>query len=358
MCVRLISIKTVTLPVARNLLVETKLAEVLIMRKVYLTLTILLMLSIAVTGCTKKQEEAAAPSKLSLTINSWIGWAPLYLAKEKKLFGNTDLEITRVEDTGARKSTMISGKVDGYASSVDNFALDSSEGVPGKIVLCFDESYGGDGIVAKQSIRDVKDLKGKQIAFQKGLPSHFLLLTLLDKAGISPTDVKQIDLDADKAGAAFTSGKIDSAVTWEPWISKAAAMADGKILVTTKEYPGLIVDTLVFREQVLKEKKGSVKDILSGWFKALDYWKSHKDEADAIMAKSYGLKVEEFRDMCGGVRFFDLTKNQQYFGASDANSPINAVFQSASLLWQKAGVMKGGKSPADAIDATFIREMK
>lgn len=63
---------------------------------------------------------------LRITINSWIGWAPLYLAQEKGLNEGVEVEILRVEDTGARKSTMISGEVDGYASSVDNFALDAA----------------------------------------------------------------------------------------------------------------------------------------------------------------------------------------------------------------------------------------
>lgn len=327
------------------------------MKKISLFLSCVLVCALLLSGCAKKQEESPK-TKLSITINSWIGWAPLYLAKEKGLLGNTDLEIIRVEDTGARKSTMISGKVDGYASSVDNFALESAEGVPGKIVLCFDESFGGDGVVSKKSIKDIKDLKGKEVAFQKGLPSHFLLLTILDKAGLAPSDIKQMDLDADKAGAAFTSGKLDAAVTWEPWISKAAEMADGKVLVTTKEYPGLIVDTLVFREEVIKNKKSGVTDIIQAWFKALEYWKAHKEESDNIMAKSYGLKVEEFKAMCDGVRFYDLTKNKDYFGSVNELSPIYKVFESASSLWLKAGIIKAKKTPKDAIDGSFIAELK
>ena len=155
------------------------------MKKLSIFLSGLMVFALILSGCTKKPAEIPK-TKLSITINSWIGWAPLYLAKEKGLLGNTDLEIIRVEDTGARKTTMISGKVDGYASSVDNFALDSAEGVPGKIVLCFDESFGGDGIVSKKSIKEIENLKGKRVAFQKGLPSHFLLLTILEKAGLLP----------------------------------------------------------------------------------------------------------------------------------------------------------------------------
>ena len=224
-------------------------------KKVWLTLSICLLV-FTLTNCTQKTE---ATQELKITINSWIGWSPLYLAKEKGLLENTNLIITRVEDTGSRKSTMIAGHVDGYASSVDNFALDSAVGVPGRIVLCFDESYGGDGIVSKKSIKSISELKGKKIAFQRGFPSHFLLLSILKKAGLSSEDIRQIDMDADKAGVAFAAGRLDVAVTWEPWLSKAAEMADGQILVTTKDYPGLIVDTLVFRPKVLKEKKQAVK---------------------------------------------------------------------------------------------------
>jgi NitT/TauT family transport system substrate-binding protein len=305
----------------------------------------------------KSAPPSAAPPQppLKLTINSWIGWAPLYLADKKGLNNGVKMEITRVEDTGARKSTMIAQRVDGYASSVDNFSLDSAQGVPGKIVMCFDESFGGDGIVCKKSIAKVADLKGKKIGFQKGLPSHFLLLTVLQKAGLTPSDIQQEDLDADKAGAAFAAGKLDAAVTWEPWISKAAETADGKILVTTKDFPGLIVDTLVFRDEILGKRKDDVSKVIAGWFAALDYWKSHKEEADKIMADAYGLKLEEFKDMCAGVRFFDKARNQAYFG-KDNSGEIYRIFQSAGELWRAAGVIQKVENAEAKIDPSFIRQ--
>ena len=323
------------------------------------------LLTIAVgtfSGCKCNKDEKGkgagkgpeSKTELTITINSWIGWAPLYLAVEKGLLKKTNLKITRVEDTASRKSTMIAGHVDGYASSVDNFALDSAQGVPGKQVLAFDESAGGDGIVAQKSVAKLADLKGKQVAFQKGLPSHFLLLTVLKEAGLSSADIKQVDMDADKAGAAFTSGKLDAAVTWEPWISKSAEMADGKILVTTKDYPGLVVDTLVFRDQVIKEKREAVQDVVKGWFDALAYWEKNKDEADNLMAKAYSLPVDDFRAMCSGVRFYDLAKNKEYFGTEAAPGPIFKVFNSAAELWKAEGIIKTPKKPADAIDASFI----
>src|SRR6266516_2509267 len=127
------------------------------------------------------QPQVDTKQTLRISINSWIGWAPLFLAQDKGIFekDGVKVELSRIEDTGARKSTMISGRVDGYATSVDNFQLDAAGGIPGHIVMLFDESHGADGIVTKKTIHTIQDLKGKQVAFQAGLPSHFLLLTVL-----------------------------------------------------------------------------------------------------------------------------------------------------------------------------------
>ncbi len=325
------------------------------MKKFYVLTVFCIAIALFLSGCEKQQKDIPQ-TKLTITINSWIGWAPLYLAKEKGFYDkdNVEVEITRIEDTGTRKATMISGKVDGYASSVDNFALDSSEGVPGKIVLAFDESYGGDGIVAKKSIKSVKDLKGKQVAFQPGLIGHFLLLHVLDKAGLKEKDVQKVDMDSDKAGAAFTSGKLDAAVTWEPWLSKANEMSDGHILLTTKEYPGIIVDTLVFREEVLKNKRKAVESVLKSWFDALQYWKEHQNESDEIMAKSYGLPVDEFKAMVSGVIFYDYQKNIEYFG-KDKKGPIYSLFTQAGNFWKENGIIKGEVAEAnDKIDPSLL----
>src|SRR5918912_2663338 len=59
-----------------------------------------------------------------VTINSWIGFAPLYIAQEKGLFdkNGVKVELVRIEDTGARKSSMVANKVDAYGASVDGVA--------------------------------------------------------------------------------------------------------------------------------------------------------------------------------------------------------------------------------------------
>lgn len=300
------------------------------------------------------EADSVGSEELSITMNSWIGWAPLYLAKDKGMLGDVELTLIRVDDTAARKSTMIAGHVDGYTSSVDNFALDSAEGVPGRQVLAFDESYGGDGVVVKSTIGSVAELRGKQVAFQRGLPSHFLLLAVLREAEMTSSDIEQVDMDADKAGAAFASGRLDAAVTWEPWISKAAEMAEGRVLLTSKDYPGMIVDTMVFTDAALSEKRAAIQTLVNAWFEALSYWSEHPEESDEIMADAYSLPVEDFRAMCEGVRFYDLEMNRGFFGSAESQGPIYEVFEQASAIWLEEGIIQSPAAAMDKIDPSFI----
>src|SRR5205823_6256730 len=124
-------------------------------------------------------------------------------------------------------------------------------------------------IVAKNSIQTVADLKGKTVAFQPGLPNHFLLLQVLQDAGLTYKDIKPVDMDADKAGAAFVAGALDAAVTWEPWLTKASQSGHGHILINTRQKPGVIVDALAFRDDVLSERKQAVAALVQAWFDAL-----------------------------------------------------------------------------------------
>lgn len=317
----------------------------------FLVITVVMLIGLSLAGTGLEQGYAASPFKL--TVNSWVGWGPLFIAKKKGFFEGLDVRINFIEDAGARRSAMISGQVDGYASSVDNLAIDATFGVTGKTVMCFDESAGGDGIVAKSEVT-WENLKGRKVAVQTGLPGHFLLLSVLAKHGLKPSDIAIVDLDADKAGSGFVAGTLDVAVTWEPWISQAAAMAGGKKLITTAELPGLIVDTLVVRDPVLQARPDDVRRLMRGWFKALEWYTAHPEEGNGIIAAAYKLKPKEVKGMVAGVRFYDLKRNREFMGTVTNPGPIYQVFREASTLWKDAGVVKSTVDPQPYIEPSYL----
>ena len=87
-----------------------------------------------------------------------------------------------------------------------------SAGAPLTFYACEEGSTAAEAIVvhAASSIRSVRDLKGKTIAFTRGSGSHFILVAALQRVGLSFADIWPAYLKPSDAAAAFESGSIDA----------------------------------------------------------------------------------------------------------------------------------------------------
>jgi sulfonate transport system substrate-binding protein len=80
------------------------------------------------------------------------------------------------------------------------------------------------------SIESLADLKGKKIAVTKGAGSHFLLLAVLAKAGLTFKDITPAYLTPADGRAAFVSGNVDAWVAWDPFLTSAQNQSAARIL--------------------------------------------------------------------------------------------------------------------------------
>jgi NitT/TauT family transport system substrate-binding protein len=220
--------------------------------------------------------------------------------------------------------------------------------------MAIDESTGGDGIVARKSIQSLADLRGKRVAVQSGLPSEFFFRVVMKKAGVPLSDVETIDMQTDQAGAAFLSGRVDAAVVWEPWLSRAETEGDGHILASTAKYPDLIVDCLAFNPAVIERSPGDVQKIVDALLRAIDFWKADPQEADKIMAPHFQVSTELYEKILAGAKFCDLERNREYFGTSDKQSGVFDVARTASDIWLEAGAIKHSVEPKSIISTKFV----
>jgi NitT/TauT family transport system substrate-binding protein len=136
-------------------------------------------------------------STYRIGLGPWIGFGPLYLAKEKGYFDEAGLNVDLIVLTGLaeRNSALKSGKIDGLAAPVDYFVLSAGHKLEMTIVMAIDESVGGDGIVSRKEIQKIEDLRGKKVAFQRGLPSEFFIRALLRDHGVSLDEIQSLDME-------------------------------------------------------------------------------------------------------------------------------------------------------------------
>jgi NitT/TauT family transport system substrate-binding protein len=321
------------------------------------TLAVIVAVFALATACDNRAlQKDSSDRKFRIGLGPWIGFGPLYLAQEKGFFKEAGLEVELIVLTGIaeRNSALKSGRIDALAAPVDYFVLSAGNRLETTIAMAIDESVGGDGIVARKEITRIEDLRGKRVAFQRGLPSEFFVRALLQQHGISMKELQTVDMETDQAGAAFIAGSIDAAAVWEPWLTKAREQGGGHVLASTKEFPNLIVDCLAFNQQRLARDKAGAQAVVAAIFKAIEYWKAHSEEANAIMAPHFQIDAKKYGVILSGARFCDVPRNREFFGTTEAPGPIFEIARRASEIWKEAGVIEGPIDPKTIIATDLL----
>jgi len=302
---------------------------------------------------------AAEPLKIRYSI--WVGYGPLFIAKEKGFFKEekVDVDLVNIEDPKEGFFALAAGRLDGVVSTIDTMVLYLKTGKEYQYVLALDDSAGGDGIVARKEIKSVKDLKGKKVAVNEGSVSQFFLNVILKDSGMSQKDIEVVNMKQGDAGAAFVAEKVDAAVTWEPWLTKSKNAPHGQILVDSSKTPGLISDVLIFPREVIAKRGKEIQGVVNAWNKAVAYYEKNKPESLEIMSKGLGDWLKDpkvFAETLDGVKFYNRDGNLKFFGTAAKPGDINKVVQNALDIWASFGKLQAkGVTAKDLVNHSFVK---
>lgn len=146
-------------------------------------------------------------------------------------------------------------------------------------------------VVPKNSpIKSLSELKGKKIALNKGSNVHYLLVKLLEKAGVKYSEIDPIYLIPADARAAFERGSVDAWAIWEPFFAAAQQQTDARILADGQ---GVVSNHQFFvASRAYAQKRADVVSVVLNEVATVDDWaKSHIKEAAAALQPQIGLDV-------------------------------------------------------------------
>lgn len=299
----------------------------------------------------------AAGSDINLAFSTWNGYIGLVIASKEGYFAKHGLKVkyTVIEDPVQRFNAFKAGKLNAIATTVDTFSRTNAEGIHSTMVLGLDASVGGDGIVAQKSITSVKGLKGQKVAVSNGSTSQWLLAYALQKNGMSLSDVKQIDMTAGDAGAAFAAGRVPVAVTWQPWLDRANTNPKGHVLVDTHTYPTIIVDEVAFAPGYIKAYPDKVKAFIAAYADAVKLLRTNPEKAFADVTDYLGQKPADIKATMKDVPIWSIAQSRAYYGTPAKPGPIYKVFTDSAKFWKTIGQIKSLPNAKTAIDGSFLR---
>jgi sulfonate transport system substrate-binding protein len=190
--------------------------------------------------------------------------------------------------------------------------------------------------------RSVADLRGKKIATGRGSIGHYLLLRLLEEAGLKPTDVQIVFLSPGDAKAAFSSGAIDGWVTWGSYVALAKLHDDATILADGDgRLSGYGYEAA--SEAAIAGKRPQMEDFLRRLAKARRWAGEHPREFAAALSKETGLQPD--------VALYTV----QHYRIAPSAIDDAAVAEGRAVLdrFRAAGAVTSSRDPAGAFDRSF-----
>jgi ABC-type nitrate/sulfonate/bicarbonate transport system substrate-binding protein len=334
------------------------------------------------TAAYKKLE--SNDNTVRFALNVWAGWAPIVYANNGfqpgKVWKTTagkefKVELVLIDNPIEMRDAYSGGDVhigwgtlDMVPLFVDSFVDKSGKPIDSRVMPRIfqqvDWSNGGDGIVCRENIKTVGDLRGKTIALTQNSPSHYFLLNMLVAGGVQPSEVKlESTPDAFQAAAAFNdrANKIDAAVSWAPDIYKLEKVKGNRMLVTTQTANKLIADVWFARADFAQDHKDICGALVRGIFDGMDALKKEENKMKVadLMALGYNIPAADALGMLGDAHSTNWAENYQFF--MNENNPTNfqRVWNQSYYLYRAIRTIEKQPVPFDQVmDFSIISELK
>jgi NitT/TauT family transport system substrate-binding protein len=316
-----------------------------------------------------------ADRTVRFAINVWAGWSPIIYAnngfKPGKLWktpGGKDfkVELVLIDDPIAMRDAYAAGNLHVGWATLDMLplfleGLRRDSRVMPRVYQQVDWSNGGDGIVVRETIKTMADLRGKTIVLAQNSPSHFFILNALINAGVQPAEVDfKFTQDAFQAAAAFNADKsLAGCVSWAPDIYNLEKAKGNRMLVTTSTANKLIADVWFARADFAKDHPDIMEGIVRGIFDAMVDLKAQdaKTKVAKLMAAGYSIPETDALGMLGDAHSTNYAENRDFFLNQNNPTSFERTWTTAYFLYKRINAVTQ-QTPFDQVmDFSIIQKL-
>ncbi|MBS1122709.1 MAG: tauA [Deltaproteobacteria bacterium] len=326
---------------------------------------------------TASYKALGKPRIVKFAVNVWAGWAPIIWAnqgyKPGKAWkdakgGEFQIELVLADDPVGMGNTVANGDAHIGWATVDMLPLiierlkKDPRTMP-RVFQQIDWSNGGDGIVVRNAIKDVSDLRGKTVVLAQNSPSHYFLLNMLLNGGVNPSEVKmRFTKDAFQAAAAYNQNSdIAAVVSWAPDIYNLTdnPKSGNKLLITTQTANKLIADVWFARADFARDNPEIVEGIVRGIFDATEDLKTeaNKDAVAKLMDDFYKLDPGTGKKMLGDAHWTNYAENRDFFLVASNPTNFERTYGTAQLLYNKIKAVNSDVEFDKIMDFSVIKKL-
>jgi NitT/TauT family transport system substrate-binding protein len=319
-------------------------------------LCVLALVGVAATaGCTTQSGSSDEPIKLGY--GPFPGFLPWKVAEAQGLFeeNGINVELKFFENVSDGNTAMANGALDANNQTLNDTLTMVSEGArPQKIVTINDTSTGADQIIARDGISSLSELRGKSIAVEEGIVSHYWLRLAMQEVGLTFDDVKLNLMTTDEATAAFQDAQVDAVVNYAPFTTDALKRKGAHAIATTAEFPDACSNHLSVTTGMIENRPDDVQALVNTWFDTLDWIDSNQDAANEIMAEQVNVAPQDYGKYAAGLSTFTLQQNLDAFTPGITTKNLNFHADDIADFLIETGLSETRPRTDGLLDSTFV----
>lgn len=294
---------------------------------------------------------------LQVGLDLWPGYYPALLAEQLGYFRDEQvaIELSIPEDTDQLLVDFAAGSLDGIGVASGDTINVVEANPDARIVLFSDLSDGADMVLGLPPINVPEDLRGHAVGTNIGGFGELLVRQMLDQHGVLPSSVKVVNVDASQAVSRLLSGEVAAVHTWDPYASQARALG-AKVLYTSRDADGLILDGFIFSGDTLRARPTAVRRFVKAWFRAVEHWQAHPAEDNALLVKR--LAMPEAAVSATGIHLFGLAEERQLFEPGSSNRSAHHVLQRFVDYFLSRGTLSAVPNLDRLLDPQFLPAAK
>lgn len=332
----------------RNIINYPEKMEVIMKKRMIVSLLAVCLLALSLAGCTKKQKSADGSGLIEVTLNEVahsIFYAPMYVAIEEGYFAEEGIDLTLVTGFGADKTmtAVLTGEADigfmGSESTIYTYAGGTQDYVVNFAQLT---QRAGNFLVAREPIEDFSwdMLKGKDVLGGRagGMP-EMVFEYILKKNNIDPATDVNIDqsIDFGSTAAAFSGGQADFTVEFEPHATSLELKGDGYVVASLGEDSGYVPYTAFSaKKSYIEENPKVIQAFTNALQKGMDYVQSHTPEeiAKVIAPQFEGTEFETLATIVNRYYEQDTWKENLIF-EEEAFTLLQNILEESKVLEER-----------------------
>ncbi len=323
----------------KSLLIESKMVSL----KITVFMSLLLL-----TGCVEHEE-----SQLRVGTNVWPGYETLYLAREQGYLPENIklIELLSATDT---MEAFLNNRIEVAALTLDEAISLEGDGVDIAIFLVMDISNGSDTLIVREGIKNLQDLKGKRILYEKTALGALMMHEILMEADLMLADIYPVHAHVNHHYKTFLKGDVDAVITFEP-VTTQLISKGYSVIFDSSHIPGKIVDVLVIRKSQINEYRDSIQTLVNGHFKTLEILKNKPDIALTTMSHRMNIKPDELRHALNGLKFPGRALNHSLLSISGSNKGLSETAEFLNQVLYETNILERKVTVIDNFDASFVK---